>query len=64
MGERAPQKGIVLDRSIMIISVLWLFIGYFDILGISIANAAHLTGLAVGLILALWDSSRQTNKTV
>lgn len=63
MGERAPQKGILLDRSIMIISVLWLFIGYFDILGISIANAAHLTGLAVGLILALWDTRQPANKT-
>lgn len=61
MGERAPERGIRLDRSLMIVSVLWLFVGYFDILGISIANAAHLSGLAVGLLLAFWDTRKPVN---
>lgn len=60
LGERTPQRGVGLERSLMIVSVVWLFVGYFDILGISIANAAHLTGLVVGLLLALWDTKQRT----
>lgn len=61
MGEKSPQQGIRLDRSIMIMSVLWLFVGYFDILDISIANTAHVTGLVTGLALALWDTKPRVN---
>ena len=55
MGEKAPQTGIYLERAVMIVSVVWLAAGYLDIFGISIANAAHLSGLIVGLAMALLD---------
>jgi GlpG protein len=61
LGEKAPQLGIQLNRAIMIASVLWLFVGYFDILDPPMANTAHLSGLVVGLALALWDSKRLAN---
>lgn len=47
-GERAPERGISLPRGLMAFSVLWLIAGYFDILGLSIANAAHVSGLIIG----------------
>ena len=55
-GERAPERGIFMQRSLMAFAVVWLLAGYFDMFGFSIANAAHVGGLAVGLALAWWDT--------
>lgn len=55
MGEKAPQTGVYLERALMIVSVVWLVAGYFGIFGMAIANAAHLSGLLVGLTMALID---------
>jgi GlpG protein len=55
-GERAPQRGVFLQRSLMVFALVWLIIGYVGVLGISIGNAAHAGGLAVGLALAWWDT--------
>lgn len=40
----------------MAFSILWLFFGYFDILGMHIANAAHTSGLIIGLLMGVWDN--------
>ena len=55
-GERAPERGIYMQRSIMSFAIIWLIAGYFDMFGIPVANAAHVGGLLVGLALALWDT--------
>lgn len=55
-GERAPERGIYMQRSLMIFALVWLAVGYFDMLGVSVANAAHIGGLVVGLALAWWDT--------
>lgn len=62
-GERAPERGISPPRGLMAFSVLWLIAGYFDILGLSIANAAHVSGLIIGLLMAFWDT-RNSARTV
>jgi GlpG protein len=56
MGELAPQRGLNLPRGLMIFSILWLVGGYFDIFGLSIANAAHVVGLIIGLLMAFIDT--------
>jgi len=55
-GERDPESGIYLERGLMAFAILWLVIGYFGVFGLSIANAAHVTGLLVGLAMALVDT--------
>lgn len=55
-GERRPDSGIKFERSIMVFALVWLILGYFDIFGMPIGNAAHLSGLIVGLILAWWNT--------
>lgn len=58
-GERAPERGIFLQRSLMAFAVAWIVIGYFgalSLVGLSIGNTAHLGGLVVGLALAWWDT--------
>ncbi|UCQ11528.1 rhomboid family intramembrane serine protease GlpG [Edwardsiella tarda] len=54
-GERAPQFGVSMPRGLMVFSLLWLLAGYFNWFGLSIANAAHIGGLVIGLLMAFWD---------
>lgn len=60
-GEREPGGYLSMPRSLMAFALLWLIAGYFDILGMSIANAAHVAGLVVGLLMAFWDTYNKTN---
>lgn len=62
-GQRTPERGISLPNGLMAFSVLWLIAGYFDILGLSIANAAHVSGLVIGLLMAFWDTRNSTRTT-
>lgn len=55
-GERDPQTGIYLERGLMAFAVVWLVVGYMGWFGLSIANAAHVTGLLVGLAMAFVDT--------
>ncbi|WP_273803881.1 rhomboid family intramembrane serine protease GlpG [Providencia rettgeri] len=55
-GERNPESGVNVPRGLMIFSIIWLFFGYFDILGMHIANAAHTSGLIIGLLMGVWDN--------
>ncbi|PWC16675.1 rhomboid family intramembrane serine protease GlpG [Brenneria roseae subsp. roseae] len=60
-GEREPGGYLSMPRSLMAFALLWLIAGYFDILGMSIANAAHVAGLVIGLLMAFWDTYNKTN---
>ena len=58
-GEREPQGPLFLQRGLMAFALLWLIAGYFDILGMSIANGAHVAGLVIGVLMALWDTQQK-----
>lgn len=62
-GERDPESGIYMQRGLMVFAVLWIVIGFFDVLGMSIANAAHISGLVVGLAMALVDTMHARKRT-
>lgn len=62
-GERDPESGIYMQRGLMAFAVLWIVLGFFNILGLSIANAAHVTGLLVGLAMALVDTLHARKRT-
>lgn len=55
-GERDPQSGIYLQRGLIIFALIWIVAGWFDLFGMSMANGAHIAGLAVGLAMAFVDS--------
>lgn len=57
-GERDPESGIFLERGLIAFAILWLVIGWFGAFGLSIANAAHVTGLLVGLAMAFVDTQK------
>ncbi|MGS6321736.1 rhomboid family intramembrane serine protease GlpG, partial [Enterobacter hormaechei] len=44
-------------------ALIWLIAGWFDLFGMSIANGAHVTGLAVGLAMALADTLHARKRT-
>lgn len=54
-----PNSGLVISRSIVGFMLVWLALGYVDILPINMANTAHLIGLISGCLLALlWSKSK------
>lgn len=62
-GERDPDSGVYMQRSLMGFALLWIVLGFFDILGLSMANAAHITGLLVGLAMAMVDTLHVRKRT-
>jgi GlpG protein len=51
-GLMAPKLGIRLPTNFVIFALAWLVFGYFDLLWIKLANAAHTGGFVVGCITA------------
>lgn len=48
----APEKGLQIAKPVLGMMLVWLLIGFTDIMQINIANAAHVAGLLSGCILA------------
>lgn len=59
MGRLNPGAGIHLPNAYVGFMLVWLVIGWFDVLGIKTANGAHLAGLAVGCLMAWLDARRR-----
>lgn len=51
LGKYKPSIGVTIQPTIFGIALIFLIAGYFDFLGMNIANTAHLTGLFVGCML-------------
>ena len=62
-GERDPQSGLHMPRGLLAFAIIWLIAGWFDLFGLSVANAAHVTGLLVGLAMALTDTFHARKRT-
>lgn len=53
MGYLAPERGLSLSKSIISFLLLWLLVGFADLLPVNMANTAHLLGLLSGCLIAL-----------
>jgi GlpG protein len=62
-GELKPERQLSLPRGLMVFAIAWLALGYFNVMGLAIANAAHVFGLAVGLIMAFCDTRTPRKKS-
>ncbi|MFM2481806.1 rhomboid family intramembrane serine protease GlpG [Celerinatantimonas sp. YJH-8] len=54
-GWLRPQLGISINNGIVIFMLAWLVIGFFQVIGPATANQAHLFGLLVGCLQAVFD---------
>lgn len=52
LGWLKPQWGVALPKSIVGFMLVWLVLGYADILWVNMASAAHTAGLITGCLLA------------
>ena len=57
---RDPKAGLYLPRAYIGFMLVWLVLGFLDVLGMKIANGAHLGGLIVGCLLA-WIDNRKNH---
>ncbi|RDV23966.1 rhomboid family intramembrane serine protease GlpG [Alteromonas aestuariivivens] len=53
LGWLKPAWGLQLPKAIVGFMLIWLVLGYADILWVSMANTAHTVGLIAGCLLAL-----------
>jgi len=53
MGWLAPEQGLSLSKPIIGFLLLWLVLGFADVLPVNVANTAHLLGLVSGCLMAL-----------
>ena len=56
LGWLKPQWGIQLPKAVIGFMLVWLVLGYSDILWVNMANTAHSVGLISGCLLALFIS--------
>lgn len=52
LGWLKPQWGLSLPKSIVGFMLVWLVLGFADVLWVNMANAAHTAGLITGCLLA------------
>jgi len=51
-GVLKPASGIVIAKPIIGFMLVWMLLGFADVLFVGMANWAHLTGLITGMVLA------------
>lgn len=60
---RDPKIGLHLPPAYIGFMLVWLVMGFFDVMGMNIANGAHVGGLIIGCLLA-WLDNRRTTKSI
>ena len=63
IGRMKPDGEVKLQDGIFIFMVVWLAIGFSGLLGNNLANVAHLSGLAIGLLHG-WLDGRKSAASV
>ena len=58
-GWLMPDKALSLPKSVIGFLLVWLLLGFVDILPVNMANTAHLLGLVTGCLSAYWLSVKQ-----
>ncbi len=53
MGWLAPEKGLTVSKPIVGILLVWMLLGFAELLPVNMANMAHLVGLVSGCLLAV-----------
>lgn len=61
MGWLMPEKGLTIAKPLVGFLLIWMMLGFAQLLPINMANTAHLMGLISGCFLA-WLSSFQASK--
>jgi GlpG protein len=58
-----PQSRVLISDPLAIFMLVWLVLGFADVLWVSMANWAHLAGLLAGLVMALLIKPQQNQAT-
>ncbi len=58
LGYLAPEKGLAMPKPLIAMLLIWMLLGFIDVLPMNMANTAHLLGLISGCFLA-WFTAGQ-----
>ena len=61
LGWLKPNWGLSLPKPIVVLLLVWLVVGYLDILPVQMANTAHTVGLICGCLFAWFLIGRANN---
>ena len=61
MSWLKPEKGFYISNSLIGFMLVWLMLGFVDLLPVNVANTAHLAGLVSGCLFALWQAKRKSS---
>ncbi len=61
LGYLVPEKGLAMPKPLMAMLLIWMLLGFIDLLPMNMANTAHLLGLLSGCFLA-WFSADHIKK--
>lgn len=56
LGWLKPEKGLGISNALVGFLLVWLMLGYLDVLPVNMANTAHLLGLLTGCLMALFKA--------
>lgn len=62
-GYFLPEKGLFLSKSIIGFLLIWLVLGFADLLPVNVANTAHLLGLVSGCLFAVFIVNNEKSST-
>lgn len=64
LGWLKPNWGLTLPKPIVVFLLVWLVVGYLDVLPVHMANTAHLVGLVCGCLFAWFLVAKSKNSNV
>ncbi len=63
LGWLKPEKGLGISNALVGFLLVWLMLGYLDVLPVNMANTAHLLGLLTGCLMALFKAKKLKAKS-
>lgn len=61
LGWLKPELGLNISKHIVGLLLVWMLLGFADVLPVKMANTAHLLGLVVGCLLAWFKAQKKGN---
>ncbi|MGB0894391.1 MAG: rhomboid family intramembrane serine protease GlpG [Parashewanella sp.] len=59
MNKRKPESGLTIPPALIGLTLVWMILGFSQLLPMPVANGAHLAGFMIGVLQGWFDSRKQ-----